>query len=76
MSKNKENQNKAFASLIRRLGYNQKQFADALEVKPQVVNAWLTKRYKPTAYHLAKMARQFCIEFDELNEIFYGGDEA
>lgn len=75
MSKNKDNQNKAFATLIVRMGYKQKQFAEALGVQPQVVNAWIWNKYKPTPYHLAKMVRQFGIEFDELNDIFFGGDE-
>ncbi len=74
MSNKKDTQNKAFAELIRRMGYNQKQFAEALGVTPPTLNCWLWNKYKPTPYHLAKMVREFGIEFDELNDIFYGGD--
>lgn len=71
--KNK-NQNKAFADLLRRKGYNQKQFAEALGVKPATLNGWLFNRYKPTPFNLAKIARQLEVDIAELDEMFFGGE--
>lgn len=73
--KQNSNHNKAFARLIRRMGYNQKQFAEAMGVNPQTLNGWLMNRYKPTPFHLAKMAATFTIDFEELETIFFGDSE-
>lgn len=76
MKRNKDNQNKAFAQLLRQKGYKQKQLADELDVKPASVNAWVIGKSKPTPFNLAKMARLLQIDIAELDKMFFGGDEA
>lgn len=75
MKQDKGKKNKAFETFIRKTGMTQKQLAEAIGVIPATVNGWLFNRYKPSAYTMSKMARQFGVPFGELEDIFFGGDE-
>lgn len=67
--------NKGFIILLRNKGFTQVKLANALAISPPSVNAWVVGKARPSIENVVKMSDILNVEIDELNNIFFGGEQ-